>query len=81
MRSAVSTVLVVATSLLAAGFSAVAIGSWAIINWDGTGGANIGAGVLMLLGTLAGSAGLLLATTALVLAIVQGQRSRVRGRR
>jgi len=81
MRSAVSTVLVVATSLLAAGFSAVVIGSWAIINWDGTGGANIGAGALMLLGTAAGTGGLLLATTALVLGIVHRSRSRARGRR
>lgn len=76
MRSAVATVLVIATSLLAAGFSAVAVGAWNITHWDGTGGADIGSAGLVLLGTVVGTGGLLLAAIALVLGIVHRSRSR-----
>lgn len=81
MRSAIHSLLVTSTVLLSVAFSAVAIGAWNIINWDGTGGADIGSGMLMLLGTVIGPVGLLLALTAAVLGIVHRSRSRARGRR
>lgn len=81
MRSTIQALLITATALLAVGFGSTATGGWLIANWDGTGGANIGAGGLMLLGTGVGILGLLLALAVAGLGIVQGYRTRARGRR
>lgn len=81
MRSTIHSLTIVALILLSAGFLSTATGGWLIANWDGTGGANIGAGGLMLLGTGVGFLGLILAIVAGVLSIVRGSRSRSRGRR
>lgn len=53
------------SSLLVIGFLGVGIGSWALMNDSGEGGANIGAGILMLFGYAAGGMGLALGVAVL----------------
>jgi len=76
MRSVIHSFLILSVALLSVGFLSTASGGWLIANWDGTGGANIGAGGLMLLGTAVGAAGLLTALTAAALGIIHGLRNR-----
>ena len=76
MRSVIHSFLILSVALLSVGFLSTASGGWLIANWDGTGGANIGAGGLMLLGTTVGAAGLLTALTAAALGIIHGLRNR-----
>lgn len=54
------------TSLLVIAFLAVGIGGWALANDSGEGGANIGAGMLMLFGYAVGASGLVLGAAALI---------------
>ena len=54
------------TSLLVIAFLAVGVGSWALANDSGEGGANIGAGILMLFGYTVGALGLVVGAAALI---------------
>lgn len=54
------------TCLLVIAFLAVGIGGWALGNDSGEGGANIGAGILMLFGSAVGVLGLVLGAAALI---------------
>ncbi|PVE16248.1 hypothetical protein DDA93_13160 [Arthrobacter sp. Bz4] len=54
------------SSLLVIGFLGIGIGSWALMNDSGEGGANIGAGILKLFGYAAGGLGMVFGAAALV---------------
>lgn len=64
------------TLTLVVAFLSVAVGGWALANDSGEGGANIGAGGLMVIGSLLGLIGIAVGAAALVVRSVQRRRSR-----
>lgn len=69
---------VMCTEFLLGAFLSVGTGGWALANDTGEGGANIGAGVLMLFGYLLGLIGIALGVATLVVDTVSRRRSRTR---
>lgn len=66
----------VSTVLYALAFIACAIGAYSIANTAGDGDADIGAGVLVLFGTVLGILGVISSATALTLFTVTARRAR-----
>lgn len=63
--------------LLVVAFLAVGIGSWALAIDEGEGGANIGAGILMLFGYSVGALGLVMGAAALIAYAVGRRQGRL----
>ena len=68
---------IICTSLLAVAFLAASIASWELLNGSTEGGANIGAGILMLFGYAVGAVGLVLGAVILIISKVARHPGRV----
>lgn len=74
-RPGLVTLHVVATTMLAVGFAALAVAVWSLfITVDDGGGANIGGGILAMFGLLMGCAGLVVLAVAAVGAALARRR-------
>lgn len=75
MKSTSDTLHLISTIFLALGFILIGSGGWLLGTDTGEGGANIGAGLLMLLGTPLGLVGLALAIASMVTSRIARKRA------